>query len=298
MKAKLVVVALPALVLLAACGAAGETSGPSTSALHAQPGYTTAGGGSGSASLPLKSSSGTQQSAPTTPDVPPLPSAQHLELSATIGIEVAHDRFEQGLDAILGIIANEHGYLASSHTAAGAGAPRSGTFTFQVPVDNYQDTLNQLRSVGRFTHQDSASKPHDAEYVDLQARLKSAQLQLAAYNALLAKATSIGDIIAIEQQVAQVQQEIEQYQGQLQYLDSLTQYSTVTVDLVEKGAAPAAAPPADQWGFAGSLRAVLHNLAAIANGLILIVGTLLPFLLIAWAAFATRRRWLPVLVRP
>lgn len=308
MKPKLLLLLVPLLGLLAACGA---TATDGAGALPQAPRSTVdqrGAGGTASSGFslaapavgaPAKSATGgpAPVQAGTQPDVPPLPSAQHLELSATIGIQVPHDHFNQGLDSILGIIATEHGYLAASHTDNTGSAPRTGTFTFQVPVDRYQDTLTQLRDVGKFTHQDSTSKPHDAEYVDLQARLASARLQLSAFNALLAKATSIGDIIAIEQQVAQVQQQIDQYQGQLNYLDSLTQYSTVTVDLTESGAV-APAPKPFQPEFAETFRQVLRNLAAMANSFILVAGTLLPFLLIAGAAFLTRRRWLPVFVRP
>lgn len=229
---------------------------------------------------------------------PPLPSAQHLELAATLGIQMPHGKFDQGLDTILGIISTEGGYLASSSTASGSGGtPDSGTFSFQVPANKYQDTLDQLRGVGKFTSQQSTSKPHDSEYVDLQARLQSANLQLAALNALLTRATSIGDIIAIEQQVAPVQQDIEQIKGQLQYLDSLTQYSTITVNLTEKGVAPAPRPVADQWGFAAAVEQALHNLAAILNGFIVVLGTLLPFIALAVIALVTRRRWLPAFAR-
>jgi hypothetical protein len=228
---------------------------------------------------------------------PPLPSGQHLEIAATVSVQMPHDHFEDGLNSVIGIVTNEHGYLAGSTSNANGGALRQGSFTFEVPVDNFQDTINRLKDVGKFLGWNTNSKSHDSEYVDLKARLNSANLQLAAFNALLAKATSISDIITIEQQVAQVQQQIEQYQGQLNYLDSITQYSTITVELSEKGAAPAPRPQTDQWGFAASLSQVVHNLAAIANGLILVLGTLLPVLVLVVLAAATRRRWLPALAR-
>lgn len=298
---KLLLLAIPVL-FAAACGAASENgsagagAGPSSALAPYRPADT-----SKSAIQAAPATSGAVTSgtglAQSTTTVPPLPSAQHLELDASVSVQMAHDKFDDGLNSIIGIVTNEHGYLSGSNATATSGALRQGSFTFQVPVDNFQDTINQIKGVGKFLGWNTTSKSHDAEYVDLQARLKSAQLQLAAYNALLGKATSIQDIITIEQQIAEVQQEIEQYQGQLNYLDSVTQYATVTVLLSEKGAAPAPRPVPDQWGFTASLVQVGHNLAAIANGLILVVGTLLPFLLLALVAFATRRRWMPALAR-
>jgi len=313
MKAKLVLFTVPLLGLLAACGA-GATNGDGTFGSVQHPNATinrgTAGGSAPTSTVgaPAKASTGlalqTADQAVSQPaiqaNVPPLPSAQHLELSATVAVQMPHNKFSDGLDAVVAVISDEHGYLSASDTdSPSGGSLRRGSFTFQVPVDNFQDTLNQLRGVGAFQGLHTSSKQHDAEYVDLQARLKSAQLQLDAFNALLAKASSISDIITIEQQVGQAQQQVEQYQGQLKALDGLTQYATVTVALSEKGAAaaPKPKPATDPWGFASSFGAVVHNLAAIANGFILVLGTLLPFLVIGAVAFVTRRRWMPVLVR-
>ena len=325
MKKKLLVLAFP---LLAACGATQGSGGGGTlgayrpaqseaqarsqvgsagapaSSSSSSVQFSAAGGtsGQGAASTALAPAGGTLSLPSKSADAtaPPLPSGQHLELAASIDVQMTHGHFQDGLNQLISIVTTEHGYLAGSD-ASGTGSTglHSGTFTFEVPADSYQDTLNKFRGIGKFLGLHSSSKSHDSEYVDLQARLQSAQLQLGAYNALLAKATSISDIIAIEQQVGQVEQQIEQYQGQLNYLDSITQFATVAVVLTEAGAAPVPRPLPDQWGFAGSFQQVLHNLATIGNGLILVLGTLLPFLLLAGAAFyVTRRRWLPALERP
>lgn len=305
MNKKLLLLVFP---LLAACGVTqtGGTGAPENGGSAYNPARA-AGGASSGPAAPSTAQGGFSISdkgtatAPSqvTTSVPPLPSGQHLELSATVDIQLKHGRFDDGLNSIIAIVSSEHGYLASSDAGgAGGSGLHGGTFTFEVPADNYQDTLDRVRGVGKFLGLHSSSKSHDSEYVDLQSRLKSAQLQLDAFNALLAKATSITDIITIEQQIGQVQQQIEQYQGQLNYLDSITQYSTVTAVLSEAGAAPSPRPVADRWGFGGSFQQVLRNLASIGNALILVLGTLLPFLVLGAALFATRRRWLPALARP
>ena len=306
MNKKLLLLVVP---LLAACGAtqAGGTGAPQNAAGAYAPSRAAAGASSGAAA-PSTAQGGlsftekgaaTAPSQPSSAPVPPLPSGQHLELAATVDVQMKHGRFDDGLNSIIAIVSSEHGYLASSDAGGvSESGLHGGTFTFEVPADNYQDTLDRVRGVGKVLGLHSSSKSHDSEYVDLQSRLKSAQLQLDAFNALLAKATSITDIITIEQQIGQVQQQIEQYQGQLNYLDSITQYSTVTAVLSEAGAAPAPRPVADRWGFGGSFQQVLRNLASIGNALILVLGTLLPFLILGVAAFVTRRRWLPALARP
>src|SRR4029077_13498038 len=97
-------------------------------------------------------------------------------------------------------------------------------------------------------------------YVDLQARLANAEAQRNAMVALLQRAQSVSDIIAIQNQLGQITQQIEELKGQIQYLDHNTSFSTVTVNIVEAGA-PAPAAAGDNWGFATALAVPVHNLS-------------------------------------
>ena len=67
------------------------------------------------------------------------------------------------------------------------------------------------------------------QYVDLQARLAALEASRQQYLTILAKATSIGDILAVQEQLDSIQSQIEQLQGQLQVLTSETSYSTLNV---------------------------------------------------------------------
>ena len=52
----------------------------------------------------------------------------------------------------------------------------------------------------------------------------------------MARATTIGDILAVQNQLDNLQSQLEQLQGQLQVLNGETTYSTLAITLSERGA--------------------------------------------------------------
>ena len=88
-----------------------------------------------------------------------------------------------------------------------------------VPVDKFDEAISGVRQLGKVQQLNISGQDVSAQYVDLQARLKNAQAQEAAYNALLQKATTVQDIIAIQNQLGQITQLIELLEGQIAYLE-------------------------------------------------------------------------------
>ena len=72
-----------------------------------------------------------------------------------------------------------------------------------------------------------------ADYVDVEARLNSLEAQRQRLEELRAQAGNLEDLLAIENQLTQVQYQIESYTGQKRVLDDQITYSTVNVYLDE-----------------------------------------------------------------
>ena len=70
--------------------------------------------------------------------------------------------------------------------------------------------------------------------VDLQARLKNLQASEVQYRVLVAKATKIEDILAVQSRLDDVQGQIEQLTAQLKQLSNQADLSTLTVTLQPK----------------------------------------------------------------
>lgn len=69
------------------------------------------------------------------------------------------------------------------------------------------------------------------EYVDGEIRLNSKKLFRNRYNQLLEKAGKVDDILAIEENIRTLQEEIESQEGQLKFLDDQVTYSTLEINL-------------------------------------------------------------------
>src|SRR4029079_6542383 len=80
-----------------------------------------------------------------------------------------------------------------------------------------------------------------AQYTDLQARLTGATAQRDALLVVLARAQSIGDILAVRDRVTAAQTEVDQLQGRINLLDRQSTYSSLAVTLSEKSATAATA---------------------------------------------------------
>ena len=302
MKTKLLLLVIPLFGLLIACGAAAPAPGAGSAGLSqykpvsgtgVSGGTTTDASGTvaNSAAVPFRSGSKTSEAGSAALPLPPL---TQIELNANLGLRAGRGKFDETLNKMNAVIAGYGGYMSGSQSGQSA-----GSFTYEIPSQNFEKAiadLSSLKGLAKRISFDMTSKNHSNEYVDLRARLASARGQLAAYNALLSRASTIGDIVSLEQQIATVQTQIEQLQGQLNYLDSVTKLSTLTVTLTESGAAPP--PPAgDAWGFVSAFWLGLHNAAAVLNWIVVAIATVAPLLLVGGILYFVVRRtvWRPAL---
>lgn len=200
--------------------------------------------------------------------------------SAQLTIGVGQGSFDEGLTSVQNLIRGQGGYISGSTAQT---APddrlRTGTFTFQVPAVRFDDTLDQLRRLGRVQSFSVSGNDVSLQYVDLAARLKNAEAQAAAIQALLGKANTVQEIISVQNQLGQITAQVEQLKGQINYFDHATGYSTISVTLRESGAA--AKPAGDGYGTRTALADAAHNFVAGVNVMIVALGTAGPFLILA-----------------
>jgi hypothetical protein len=166
---------------------------------------------------------------------------------------------------------------------------RTGVITFMVPAAKFDDTIDQLAKMGKVQNEHISGNDVSAQYVDLQARLANQEAQRLAMLALLRRATSIADIIAVQNQIGQITGQIEQLKGQIAYIDHNTTYSTVTVNLLESGA-PLQSAPGDSWGFATALSDGAHNFVTTINYIVSGLGAIGPVLVLLGLGYLLWRR--------
>lgn len=144
-----------------------------------------------------------------------------------------------------------------------SGGQRFAMLVLRVPNERFEDALSALRRIEGVELLSSTSRAEDRtqEFIDLDARLTAKQAEEERYLALLGRAERIEDILRIEQVLSQVRTQIEQLQGQLNYLRDRSQMATITVNIHPTAVLPPDGTPA--WDPAKTLAAALTALSAM-----------------------------------
>jgi hypothetical protein len=222
-----------------------------------------------------------------TAQVPAMP-GDRIVREGSMRVEIDEGGFDRAFNRVLDTSTRLGGTVVSSNATSDDEGLTSGTVTVRVPSDDYDALLTAMAQIGTVRDRSITSQDVSAEFVDLEARLRHNQAQERFYLSLLERAETVEDAIAVQQQVDDIQQAIEQIEGRLTYLEERTSFSRLTVELFETGSAfqPTGADPtfARYWEMA---RNGLINVL----GVTLVLGTaLLPFALVGLVIFFAVRR--------
>jgi hypothetical protein len=208
-----------------------------------------------------------------------IPAGAKVERTANLALEVRSDAFDTTLDKVFGVMRDLKGYVSGSDLNGDSGGLRSGTISFRVPSASFEDAIQRVRALGTVKALTVGGADVSGQYVDLQARLKNQQAQEQAMLALYSQARTVPDIVAVQNQLATIQDTIERLKGQISFLDSQVDYSTLTVSVTQAGVG--VAPGGDDWGFRTALVEAAHYAVNIIDVLVLVIGAASPVLLMA-----------------
>jgi hypothetical protein len=214
--------------------------------------------------------------------IAPVPSAPSKVIkTGELDLQVPKGKVGPTLDQVTGIATLERGYIANSRTNEGGGAP-SGQVTLRVPVANFDDAVKRARTINidgiKVLSLQTSGKDVTSKYVDLKARISALTKTRETFLTLLSKATTIGQTLAVQQHVTDVQTQIEQLQGQKKVLVNQAALSTLTVTVDQKAAAIEAAPTHHKSGLR---KAVDRSVSRFVHGIEAIIGIIGPLLLVA-----------------
>ncbi|HEY1988589.1 MAG TPA: DUF4349 domain-containing protein [Acidimicrobiales bacterium] len=251
----------------------------------------------GSAAPQPPSANGATGGAAPSTAVPPLPTGSvgqsaKVEAKGSVSLTIGDGKLSSAMTKLTTLVAGFGGFVASSQSQLGPGDesnPSSGTIALQVPESSFASLLAQVQKVGHATSVTTTSTDVTGQVVDLQARIDALQASRQQYLSILAKATTIGDILAVQSQLDSLQTQIEQLQGQLDVLNGETTYGTLTVSLAEAGRTPAP-PPQPSSGLGKAWHDGVHGFVTGFDWLVRIAGPTL-FVLLCLAVLAVLGRF-------
>ena len=255
---------------------------PSAAALSTRDGaFGAANGGTGT--------TGTTQA--TTPDGsgPLIVRTGQLDLQVA-DIEAAIHAAETAITAI-------GGYVSGSQRSGDADKA-TAIVMFRIPAARWTDALDALRKLGtKVLGEQTSSQEVTAQVVDLGARLANLRVTETALQGIMDKATKIPDVLAVQEQLTGVRQQIEELTAQKQTLENQAALASLTVSFAPPPAV-AVTQVREGWDPAREVDQAAAALVGLGQGLagagIWLLIVWLPILLIvgliALVAFVVLRR--------
>jgi hypothetical protein len=272
-------VALVAMVVAAGCGRGGGG------------GADTAGGGTEAQVAPAAAAARAKDQAAPAGSTGATGASAQLRLvdlgnrivrTATVDLEVGKDRLNDTINRAADVVTRAKGIYVGSSTSVPGGDPASGQVTFRVPVDAFEPVLRELKGLGTYRGEQSSTEDVTNQYVDLNGQLAAWRAQERVYLRLLDRARSIADVIAVQNQLQQVQSNIERLKGQLNHLEDQSSFSTIVLHLSEPGAAGPARQP--QARLARAWATAVSGLGVMAAAALVGVVWLTPVVVLAGLA--------------
>ncbi len=200
-----------------------------------------------------------------------------------VTIEVT--RVPPALDQVRIIAESNGGYLSSSNIYTQQNDRKTGYAMIRIPAEKFDAVMGALAPLGKILSSSEQRSDVTEQYVDLTIQNESYHNQLDNYYRLMAKATNVEDIIKIQEQIDQITLNLNRIEGQLRYLDSQIDLSTITVNLQEPE------PVGGETGYS-IVTAINEGIAAffgMISAILVFVFAIVPLIIIAVAVYVIYR---------
>ena len=175
-------------------------------------------------------------------------------------------------------VATTHGGFVSESSTATAGEHPYGTVTIRVPVAAYDQAVEDVSRLGEVRHADTRTEDVTEQVADTAARLRSLTATREQLRTLLSRAKDVGEVLAVQQRLTEVQTDIERLQAERDALRDKTTYGTVLVSVGPPDSAAERGGFSKAWhdavdGFVGGFESLVAASGVIA--FLLVVGGVL-----------------------
>ena len=207
---------------------------------------------------------------------------------ASLELRAAHTR--ETFDDIVAMVESVGGFVAHANVFPTSGEDEQPvvSMTLRVPADELNSTMAAIKdSVDEVVAESQGAEDVTEQFIDLEARLTNLEALETELRALLEEVRMQDNadpqkILSVFNELSSVRGQIEQIQGQLNYLDDATTLATLEIQLTPT---PAAVPIVEEpWSPAeasrDALRSLVNGLQGAADCVINFALYALPMLLI------------------
>jgi hypothetical protein len=222
---------------------------------------------------------------------------------------------DRALDQATSVAVDTGGYIVASKTWLQDGF-KYAEMTMGVPVDQFEVAQRRLRGLAVQVLNDTASgQDVSDEFIDLQSRLNNQEATAARIRDFLKDAKTVEEALKVNGQLTEVENEIEQIKGRMNFLKDRSAFSTLLVTLNPQLPTPTPTliptptltPTPVYWQPGKTVQAAGDTLGGLLEGLIdtliwfsiVLLPFMLPVLIIlAIVVYFRRRRKKKVAAKP
>ncbi|WP_051217924.1 DUF4349 domain-containing protein [Nocardioides insulae] len=204
-------------------------------------------------------------------------SVQNADLIKTATMELSSEDVAADHAEVVRVVESHGGFVADQEAYRDQdGRASDARLQLRVPVDEFDDTVAALEQIATPTSSTISTQDVTAQLTDTRVRIAAQRASLARVRALLDRAESIEDIVAIESELTRRQADLDSLLRTQARLADQTEYSTVSVSITRAWAEPA--PEDEQSGFLSGLDTGWHAMLTFITGVGVAAGLLLPWL--------------------
>jgi len=194
---------------------------------------------------------------------------------------------EAALDEISALVNEMDGYIVESNLNKYQEGLRASV-TLRVPAERFDAVLQRIRDLAtEVRHENVSGEDVTKDYVDLQSRLRYLEATEERLLEFLEAAEDTEAALAVYEDLREIQADIEQVKGQMQYLEQSAAMATIRLDITPDELAQPI--QVGGWHPEGTLRNALQTLIRVLQFLvdaaIVIVVLVIPVLIVVAVPF-------------
>ncbi|WP_410809879.1 DUF4349 domain-containing protein [Micromonospora sp. 067-2] len=202
---------------------------------------------------------------------------------------------------VAAVVTRAGGFIGGDQRRS-ANADAVAELQLRVPAAKFAGVVEEIAKLGEPQSREISTQDVTEETVDLDARIISQRARVDSARRLLARASSITDLVSLENELGRREADLASLEAKKRRLADLTALSTITVSLA--GPAAKTAEEKAETGFLVGLKGGWRAFVASLTILLTVLGALLPWLVTLGVPLAVlllllrRRRKAPAQVAP
>lgn len=137
------------------------------------------------------------------------------------------------LKSIKGMVEKHKGYISNEYESS-SDYSLNNSLTIRVPSTLFDSLVGDIEEVAeKVTGKNITLKDVTEEFIDIETRLRTKKEVEERYLDILKKASTVKDILLVEEQLRIIREEIEAKEGRLKYLQNQVSLSTLNLELYQ-----------------------------------------------------------------